>query len=172
LVPRRKPRSGMPSTLRRQILLDHRSATQGVNACQTPDGAITSLTFTLGCVKTGEYLHYFKHYDSILTSPVLRGVYMVDYSLGSAYDQKIKFLKQRLQAQTIIELSKLPDVDRPPYYNNIRTTPELLEDRRFLKSFTKPLWWIYYDNDVIEYLNRLEDELGEEGAKSKRYWEE
>jgi hypothetical protein len=39
------------------------------------------------------------------------------------------------------------------------------------RTFYSPSWWTYYDDDVIEHLDRLEAELGEEESKVKMPWE-
>jgi hypothetical protein len=35
----------------------------------------------------------------------------------------------------------------------------------------KPSWWTYYDDYLIEYLDQLEAEHGEEESKVKMSWE-
>jgi hypothetical protein len=130
------------------------------------------LTFGLTIKETGTDVAYRLQMGKIaLPTHVLRHRYVIQCSAGSAYDKKIRFLQKRLQAQTLFELSKLPVTDRPPLYKDNMRSLDLLKDDQFWKSSMKPSWWTYYDDDVIEYLDRLEAELGEEESKVKMPWE-
>jgi hypothetical protein len=171
------PKHTHPSIARRRRFGDKHSCiidlpTQGITASHVPDGAIASLTFGLTIKETGTDVAYRLQMGKIaLPTHVLRHRYVIQCSAGSAYDKKIRFLQKRLQAQTFFEFSKLPVADLPPLYKDNMRALDLLEDDQFWKSFTKPSWWTYYDDDVIEHLDRLEAELGEEESKVKMPWE-
>jgi hypothetical protein len=139
--------------------------TQGVTASKLPDGATASSAFTI--IKQGNddserfegpsYTQGFN--DKLLVSPVIRHPYMMQYKAGPKYDKKIKFLERRLYALTISELAKLKHAERPHRYDDTGDVPHLLRDSRFLKGFTKPSTWMYYDEEVDEFLDRLEKEV-------------
>jgi hypothetical protein len=141
---------------------------QGVTASEIPDGVIASSTFKIKKRDNEDpkdfagQTYYNCGNQVILKSAVLRHHYLLQYSEGSAYEKKIDSLKRRLSALTFTELAKLPIEDRPPRYRDLRASPRLIYDSRFLGSFTKPPSWTYYDNDVIGFLDRPENESGDE----------
>jgi hypothetical protein len=151
--------------------------TNGVIASSLPDGAIASSTFYIKLYDNGSLQNLGGTYytaqtcPNALISPVLRHIYMLRYEEGSKYRKQLDFLKQRLQASTVIELFKLDEADRPPRYPEIRDPRHLdflLGDQDFLDSFTKPSSWTYKDKEVIEYLNRLEEEFLEGRTPTRR----
>jgi hypothetical protein len=99
-----------------------------VTASPVPDGAVASTTFGLtkiGLSQEDVIPGYLKEWDSTISSPVLRHVYISQYSVGSAYEEKIKFVKQRLFTQTYMELGELPYGDRPPRFLEIDNCSEI-----------------------------------------------
>jgi hypothetical protein len=169
-----------PSLARRRRMCDKHTwvidlPTQEITASPVPDGAIASTTFAIVEIGPGfdeATAGYLKSFDRALSSPVLRHEYVTHYSKNSAYEAKIEFVKARLLAQTYMELGKLELKDRPPRFSQIKDHPEILKDDQFWANVTKPSWWTYYDDDVIEFLDRLEAEYGEEESKVKEEWEE
>jgi len=132
----------------------------GITPSPVPDGVVASSAFRIGRRDSDEpqdweCQNYCKSFQDLpLTSPVLRYGYMMEESENEGYKKKVKYLKQRLHGLTIIELAKLPESERPPHYE------DLLWEWRSLDNFTVPSHWTYYDEDVIEYLDRIEKELG------------
>jgi hypothetical protein len=81
---------------------------------------------------------------------------MLQYTKDSKYEKKIKFLERRLHGLTMVELVKLPESERPPNYD------DAVWNASPLTNFDVPSYWTYHDDEVIKYLNRLEEELGED----------
>jgi hypothetical protein len=134
-----------------------------LTASPVPDGVIASAVFKIEKTDDGdsdptewEGQTYRKAYEWPLTSPVLRYSYMLEYTKDSKYEKKLNFLERRLHGLTIVELPKMPESERPPNYDDV------ISQSRSLDNFTPPSYWTYHDDKVLEYLKRLEEELGED----------
>jgi hypothetical protein len=67
-----------------------------------------------------------------------------------------------LHGLTSSELAKLKHAERLHLYDDIGDVPYLLRDHWLLNSFTKPSTWTCYDEEVVEFLDRLEKEIKDE----------
>jgi len=79
--------------------------------------------------------------------------YEPDHPAPSRLYQKTIHLVCQIRALTILELSKLPESDRPIEYNNIMD-PRTRETFEW-KSTKVPETWSYYDDDFMKQLGKL-----------------
>jgi hypothetical protein len=59
-------------------------------------------------------------------------------------------LKDHLDEQTMLELVKIPEAERPPQCQEYRASRSNAHELR--NKFTPPSTWTYYDEDVILFL--------------------
>jgi hypothetical protein len=139
--------------------------TAGVTSSPIPDGVIESSVFRVEQedVKRPTAQYYSITYGIPLTYPILRGDYMLP-DPGSkpkdTYDNDIDALMTRLDASMVFELPKLPPSERPSRWREIHENTLLTRQSHMMAGLRQPSYWTYYDDDnVVEYLRRLEDEL-------------
>jgi hypothetical protein len=66
------------------------------------------------------------------------------------YSQMCIELKDHLNEQTMLELVKIPEAERPPQCQEYRASRDNAHELR--NKFTPPSTWIYFDEDVILFL--------------------
>ena len=69
----------------------------------------------------------------------------------SHYTRMCNKLRDHLDQQTMLELVKIPEAERPPQYQKYRACPRS-DAHKLRNKFTPPSTWTYYDEDVVLFL--------------------
>ena len=67
------------------------------------------------------------------------------------YTRMCNKLRDHLDQQTMLELVKIPEAERPPQYQKYRACPRS-DAHKLRNKFTPPSTWTYYDEDVVLFL--------------------
>jgi hypothetical protein len=135
-----------------------------------PDGILESTTFrlrTCGSDWNDGFSFYHLDFDDSIRHPILKYPFVVmeedeDFDeksntdpsrhelYRSNYGQMCIELKDHLNEQTMLELVKIPEAERPPQCQEYRASRDNAHELR--NKFTPPSTWTYFDEDVILFL--------------------
>jgi hypothetical protein len=131
-----------------------------------PDFVLDYAGFSLGIFRSpnADNLIHGAHYkllSSMFESPVLKYTYMrpsLDDSDETTTTRKLawKGLQQHLDMLTVLKLKRLEHAQRPEGYHRVIAQPGRANE--LLLEWEPPEDWTYYDEDMEEWLKKLEQQ--------------
>ncbi|KAF2872834.1 hypothetical protein BDV95DRAFT_605425 [Massariosphaeria phaeospora] len=135
--------------------------TTGITASDVPDSVLEVTTFKLKAhqSESPRKLSHYRIKSVVFDHPVLKHRYVVYFNVASVCQLWVSLFEQ-----TVIEMMKIPEAERP-----VRQLATLQTDYHHhvsaitnLDTFDKPATWTFFDDEVIE---RLAKSFAEEEAK-------
>jgi hypothetical protein len=153
----------------------------GVVIPEIPDGVIevasfqlhgTNVDFRESNISPMSYYHIHAG-DEELCHSVLKYTYSINVAGRHGMIGKVCFIRNRLNSLAIMELYKVQEDQRPASFWHILNDPDLADPiLANLTDFIRPESWTYYDEDVIEYLVKVELVDGEDNLEEDCSYEE
>ncbi|KAF2993576.1 hypothetical protein E8E13_000011 [Curvularia kusanoi] len=134
--------------------------TTGLRGPKVPDAVLESTTYSLRVWSDSSIPGLVCFYsldfdDGLLQHPVLKHSYIVMTGHDSSqmyYNSRTAALCRRLNELTRVEITKMPERDRPAAFGDL--VDDLDNARGLRDEFVLPDSWTFYDDDVIAYLDK------------------